>query len=130
MADKPSINTIMRWIGHYAEDVATLQKYESVRYRDDKDAARFRASYRRSADRRYEEIRVALGGLVAGDPGLQVRIADTLQRELDDSAGADHRFLGEHMAAALCAEVPEIGRAVSYPAPACRDEADVLQPVG
>jgi hypothetical protein len=111
MTDKPSLNTIMRWISHYAEDNATLHPYE-LSSCTDPDRAERAAYWRKVVNRRHDEVWAALNDLVAGDPGLHMRIADTIQRELDDSADTDQRFLGERIASALCAEVPEIGRAV------------------
>jgi hypothetical protein len=109
----PSIDTLMRWIAHYAEDTATLHKYETALYRDDEQAAR----WRKTVDRRHDEVGAAIVALTAADPGLHMRLADTIQREIEDNTTADGRlaqaeFLAEQIAHALCAEVPEIARAV------------------
>jgi len=64
MSDKPSLDTIMRWISHYAEATATLHRYESERYRDDEKAVR----WRQIVDGRRSEVETALRDLMTTAP--------------------------------------------------------------
>jgi hypothetical protein len=116
MTDKPTPASILRQVEYYAGACLALYPYDlsSCTLPDRAEKA---ALHRGFVDRRHAGIEAALKELVAGDPGLITRIADAAQREIDANltAGgqlADPGHIGERVAHALCADIPEIGQAV------------------
>lgn len=116
MTDKPTPASILRQVEYYAGACLALYPYD-LSSCTDPDRAEKAALHRGFVDRRHAGIEAALKELVAGDPGLIARIADTVQREIEANLTADKQltdpgYIGELVAHALAAEVSEIGQAV------------------